>query len=356
MTLQKPNFFIAGAARSGTTTLWACLKEHPRVFLPPGMMEKEPAYFSSLKKSRFNTPDKYHALFNAAGGEHRWVGEASTAYLTDPKCAGKIYEYNPEARIVIILRNPVHRAYSLYNWMSREGFEYAATFEEALELESARAAKTIPNYYEPEYYYNFMYYSSGLYHEQVRRYIELFGERVCFLVFEDLIRDIDAVFASVCRFLQVAPGPCRITPQNPSLAVPAPVEQFLLRKITIFLLRGRHKQGGEEPGRKHLRKVVMEELYHHLRELSKVTRVGRFHRLKISSRLKRLLDMLHGGEIILDRSSKENRDILLTYGRKRSKPPAINPATAARLLEKYRDDIAALSGITGLDLSHWLGK
>jgi hypothetical protein len=354
MKMKQPNLFIVGAARSGTTTLWHCLKENSHVFMPQEILSKEPAFFSRLRGTRFNKWEDYLKLFAAANENHRWVGEASTAYLTDPDCAKRIHDYNPDARIIIVLRNPVHRAYSLYNWMVQEGYEYAANFERALELEDSRKNKTIPNYYEPEYYYNFLYFNSGLYHKQVRRYMELFGDQVFFLVFEDFIDDITTGYAAVCRFLQVEPGPCRHYTENPSSAVKSPVEQFLLRKITSFLLRRFESSSTVKSGKDELEKLVIEELSRNLEALNKVTKTGIIRRVKLAVRLKRLIGMLHDGRLELNLKFKENRDILMTYGRKTYPPRKINRKTANLLKEKYRDDIAGLSAYTGTDFSHWL--
>ena len=148
--MALPNFFIVGGARCGTTSLWQHLSMQPEVFMPEDEMVKEPAFFSYVGQRR--TFDQYIDIFKEAGENHKWIGEASTVYLTDPESARSIYDFNKNARIIIMLRNPVHRAYSLYNWMVQDGYEYAGSFKKALSLEENRKNVKIPNYFEPEYF------------------------------------------------------------------------------------------------------------------------------------------------------------------------------------------------------------
>ncbi len=129
--MNKPNFFIVGAAKSGTTSMWWYLKQHRQVFMPNDELNKEPAFFSD--KSSMSL-EEYLKLFEAAEEQHKVIGEVSTAYLVDPKSARRIKEFNPEAKILILLRNPVDRAYALYNWMVQEGYEYCLSFRKALKI------------------------------------------------------------------------------------------------------------------------------------------------------------------------------------------------------------------------------
>jgi len=80
------------------------------------------------------TLDEYLALFKEANANHSLVGEASMAYLTGPSSAQEIHDFNPDAKIIIILRNPVDRAYSLYNWMVQEGYGMPQHSREDLSL------------------------------------------------------------------------------------------------------------------------------------------------------------------------------------------------------------------------------
>src|SRR5687767_12736237 len=111
MSGRVPNFFVCGAARSGTTSLWEYLRQHPDIYMPAAIEHKEPSYFCDLYgMSDWN---QYLALFREAGNRKR-VGEASGPYLTSPESAGRLKEAAPEARIIILLRDPAERAWSLY--------------------------------------------------------------------------------------------------------------------------------------------------------------------------------------------------------------------------------------------------
>jgi hypothetical protein len=143
-TYRLPDFLIPGAAKSGTTTVYQLLSQHPDLYFPPS--RKEPFYFSfggekpEYTDERFNRvpiweTEKYLELFEGAA-ENQLCGEASTSYLyTYEKSLGllkKFYgERIKELKVLIILRNPVERAYSHYTYLIRNGFENRS-FEEAI--------------------------------------------------------------------------------------------------------------------------------------------------------------------------------------------------------------------------------
>src|SRR5829696_6529096 len=102
--IRLPNFFILGAGRTGTTTLYNVLKHHPDVFLPT---PKEPTFFSEPFQV-VRTPIRYASLFEEAGG-HRAVGDASHAYLSHPDAARTLRAFFPDARFVVVFRNPADR-------------------------------------------------------------------------------------------------------------------------------------------------------------------------------------------------------------------------------------------------------
>jgi hypothetical protein len=230
--VKYPNLFIVGAARSGTTSLWWNLKHHPKVFMPSDELHKEPAFFSD--KNQKMTLRTYLSLFEGANNDHELIGEASTAYLTDFKSAERLKDFNPQAKIIIALRNPAERAYSLYNWMVQEGYEHALSFQKALALEEKRLKKRIPNFWEPEYYWNYMYFSSGLYFEQVQRYLTLFKKNVCIITFDCLKKELKKTYNQICNFLEIEPNKIFPETQNPSMCVYHPWIQFFSRKINNY--------------------------------------------------------------------------------------------------------------------------
>lgn len=237
--------FIVGAAKAGTTSLWYILKQHPQIFMPEDLLNKEPSYFSNLTGMRDER--EYLALFSQATGNEKFIGEASTAYLTDPGSAKRISEFDPDAKIIILLRNPVFRAYSLYNWMVQEGYEYSRSFEIALSREKKRQKKNIPNLLEPEYYYDYLYYSSGVYLPQVERYLYHFDSLNVFIgTFEDFIARQQAFLSKIVKFLKIDNYHFILdSPQNPSKRVVHPYLTFLIRyfiRIKNFMQQNQDKE------------------------------------------------------------------------------------------------------------------
>ncbi|MEX0967886.1 MAG: sulfotransferase domain-containing protein [Bacteroidia bacterium] len=293
-----PDFFIVGAAKSGTTSLWYYLKENDSVYVPGDELVKEPKFFSDLAKREKMTFKRYLKLFSGAY-PGQVIGEASTAYLTDPSASKNIYEFNPEAKIIIILRNPADRAYSLYNWMVQEGYEYLNTFEKALEAGNRRKSKRIPNFWEPEYYWNYRYFASGLYSRQVERYLKLFPTLI--LKFEDLVANSRQVYNEVCAFLEAEPTSLSPKILNDSKLVHSSYITFALRKL---------------------------------------------------NNIKEVVD----GHLLGEKESKKERDSLVRLTQISAKPPKLDPDLRKRLLKKYEPDINRLCKLTGKDFYTWLDE
>lgn len=127
-----PNFLIIGAGKSGTSSLHEYLNQHPEIFMSP---YKEPMYFrygygtdelkneeKSYVKFLYDTKDKYLQLFEDVKSE-KVVGESSVTYLANPICAQRIKDFNPEMKLLAVLRNPVERAFSFYKMSVRMGLE-----------------------------------------------------------------------------------------------------------------------------------------------------------------------------------------------------------------------------------------
>jgi hypothetical protein len=197
-----PNFFIVGAAKCGTTSLYAYLKQHPQVYMSP---MKEPHFFSPVAErngpQRFvdvvTDRDAYLALFEGAAG-YPAVGEASTSYLGFEETADVIREQVPDARIIILLRDPIERAYSHYLMAVRNGLQNLPFHEVILrEREDPRVG------WGPAWHRYTMLYYPG-----VKRYLDAFGgERVLVLLTEDLKRDPRGVTRQAVEFLGLDPAP-----------------------------------------------------------------------------------------------------------------------------------------------------
>lgn len=198
-----PNFFIVGAAKGGTTSLYAYLKQHPQVFLPK---VKEPQFFAHVCPSpeqrylveAITDQRAYLRLFRNARGFPA-IGDASPSYLWHPEVPWRIRKVVPEAKIIITLRDPVERAFSHYLADFREGAQ-SLPFYEALCQDMARREKGVG--------ISYLYVELGQYARQVRRYLDVFGpERVHVLLFEDLKRDGEGVLRKIVDFLGLNAGP-----------------------------------------------------------------------------------------------------------------------------------------------------
>ena len=165
---MQPNFIIAGAAKSGTTSLYRYLCQHPDVFMPE---QKEPHYF--VADEPFNFPivakqAEYDALFE--GTTAAAVGEASTGYLYFPKAARRIKAALPNTKIIVIARNPVDRAFSMWGHQVREGLEQQS-FTQAVneELDGQQRQQSGVEY-------GFNYCKLGFVADQIKQYQTLFGK------------------------------------------------------------------------------------------------------------------------------------------------------------------------------------
>jgi hypothetical protein len=197
-----PNFFIVGAANSGTTSLYRCLNQHPEVFLPA---LKEPHYFAQVRpayeqrylRTYITEESAYLKLFRRGAG-YRALGEASPSYLFEVEAPSRIQRVVPQARIIILLRDPLERAHSHYLMDVREGTQ-DQDFYQAIEKDWYQVQKG--------WGISHLYVELGLYAQQVDRYMSTFGRKqVLVLMFEELRKasqNDKSALAKVLRFLDV---------------------------------------------------------------------------------------------------------------------------------------------------------
>jgi hypothetical protein len=204
---RRPDFFLVGQPKSGTTALYEMLRRHPQIFMPAG---KEPWFFASELHERTpprpeGTPvtlEQYLALFDAASPDQR-AGEATALYLWSRTAAAAIAEVSPDARIVAILREPASLLRSLHLQFVQSYVETEPDLRAALQLEPARReGRRLPRY---TYWPLALAYSDHVrYVEQLRRYEEHFApERMLVLIYDDLRADNQATLRKVLRFLEV---------------------------------------------------------------------------------------------------------------------------------------------------------
>ena len=204
MKENLPNFLIVGAAKSGTSSLHNYLNQHPEIFMPSykdGVNVKEPQFLIKNKvKDRLHFGiwgwQEYKALFDDAT-KFKAIGESSVFYLYYYKEAIKNIKFRlgDNVKIIILLRNPIDRAYSAFQHVSR-GLKENLSFEEALQIEENRLKL------EPSLTPMVMYKDMGLYYEMVKAYTEAF-KFVQVILYEDFVDKTDDVLKSVFRFLDI---------------------------------------------------------------------------------------------------------------------------------------------------------
>ena len=301
--MTMPNFFIIGAQKAGTTSLYHYLDQHPQIYMSP---VKEPFFFNyeitpqgeavSRRNGgrgrrivpRFANIEEYRALFRGVGGETA-IGEATTSYIYRPGIARRIKRWVPEARTIALLRDPADRAYSAFLHAVRGGREPVNDFARVLREEEGRMRN--------DWSYVNLYRDVGFYYEQLKRYYEAFGrERVGVWLYEDLRDDPAGVTQGVFRFLGVDDAflPKTFSQYNPAGAPRSETVRVMMRFINTRLpmIKGMIPAGSR--GRQAAQKWMFAE------------------------------------------------------------PQPIDPEIRGELIEGYREDILKLEELIGRDLSGWL--
>ncbi len=217
----KPDFFIIGAAKSGTTSLYQYLGQHPGIYFSP---IKEPNFFSDdIDVSKFshvyrrNTfldidnyfskekledlqltfirkSEHYEKLF-MAGADYQMRGESSTSYLYSNTAAQNIFNFNPQAKIIAVLRNPMERAFSHYQMAVRYGHT-KLQFKEAVEKDMREKEKA--------WGVSELFIELGLYYNQLKRYFDIFPkEQIKILFSTNLKNNLQGTLNECFQFLGV---------------------------------------------------------------------------------------------------------------------------------------------------------
>lgn len=290
--MPLPNFFVIGAQKGGTTSLYRYLDQHPDVFMS---RVKEPGFFMEARDlpplpqhpHLVRTWADYRALFDDVTHETA-IGEASTTYLTHGGAATNIRAAIPGARLVAVLRNPVDRAFSAYSMRIANGRE-DRTFEAAIDDELAgRLGEDGWRYLQP-----------GLYGAQLTRYFDQFPrEQLQIHLSEDLGRDTPGVVRQMYGFIGVDPD---FVPDVRRANVSA------YPKRSESLDRVVHRV----PGRSAAQRLVPPGVWERVRR---------------------------------------------SYHRRNSRPPEFPPALRRRLTEYYRDDVELTARLIDRDLTAWTAQ
>jgi hypothetical protein len=306
-----PNFLIVGAQKAGTTALYYALSKHPEVFMSA---VKEPAYFvaeEALEEMAgpgdgdhrpVATPGAYRELFAEAGAAAA-RGEASTSYLYSPGAAARIEAELPGVKLIAILRNPAERAYSNFLHLVRDGREPIHDFRAALDAEAQRR--------EAGWSLSWRYRDKGFYAGQVQRFLDTFGpDRFRCYLYEDYNDDPDSTVRDIYRFL----------------GVESDVAQDLSLRLNV----------GGVPRSKGLQWLARRAVPPP--QDPNNTRARRLRWL-----IEAMPARLRGG-------------ILKAQTSNLSSPPPLPADLREELLDGYRDDVARVGELTGLDVSRWLTR
>lgn len=206
-----PDFLIIGVQKGGTTSLYHYLIQHPDVF---SATTKEIEYFSKYSYRglwwyRSFFPSCLAKWFRKMRGRKFITGEASTSYSFFPGVAERVKKALPNVKVIVLLRDPVDRAYSQYNHQKRKGRE-TLSFEEALEKERERLKGEREKLLkDPQYqsfnYDHFSYTSRGKYDEVLKPWLERFEDNMLVLCSEDLNNSPGKVTNKVFDFLGLKP-------------------------------------------------------------------------------------------------------------------------------------------------------
>jgi hypothetical protein len=213
---RKPNFLIIGAQKAGTSSLFYYLSQHPDIDLPS---EKELHFFDIQYE---NGIEWYSTLFPKKKFLSRKItGEASPFYLFHPLAAERIHAHYPSIKLIVLLRNPIDRAYSHFQMERSRGFEPEPNFIRAVELYNERVADEenqikygIIN--SGNNFRNYSYIRRGLYGKQIALWLKYFSSRqLCFIKSEDFFSNVNLNLEYIQNFLGVSyVPPADIRPIN----------------------------------------------------------------------------------------------------------------------------------------------
>lgn len=214
-----PDYLIIGTHRGGTTSLYRYLQSHPcvgpnypRLQNIKGVRYFDANFFRGIDwyRSHFSTV-AYRTYLRHRHGGPVLTGEASPYYLFHPAAAERAAQAVPQAKLVVLLRDPIERAYSHWKRERRDGTEPRESFEDAIAAEPGRLAGEVERIKSDDRYYsyaheNFSYITQGLYLDSLRKWLQHYPrEQLHIEVSERFLEDPQAAYDRVLQFLGLPP-------------------------------------------------------------------------------------------------------------------------------------------------------
>lgn len=241
---RKINFFIIGAPKCGTTAMASYLSDHKDIFFSD---PKEPHYFATdFEKYRIKSKEKYMALFNNVNKETA-IGEGSVFYLYSKEAMKNIFNYNPEAKIIVMLRNPVEMVPSFHSELIHSADEDILDFKDAWYSSDLRkSGKKISKITRES---KLLYYTEiAKYSEQLKNVKKYFPEnQIKVILFDEFKQNTQATYEDILNFLEVAQdGRVKFPKINENKKIknvflntlikrlPKPITNFILKSKKIF--------------------------------------------------------------------------------------------------------------------------
>ena len=196
---RRLSFLICGSQKAGTSALHRYLSQHPQLFLPK---EKELHFFDNESLS-WPKPDfgELHSYFRDAL-PNQLLGEATPITMYWDPAPERVWQYNPEMKLIVMLRDPVSRAYSHWAMESARNCE-SMPFRDAIALEEQRASATRPLQDRVH-----SYIDRGFYSHQIRRLWRLFGKNNVLILMQNYLqKNPQQCLEEICRHLNVSPMP-----------------------------------------------------------------------------------------------------------------------------------------------------
>jgi lipopolysaccharide transport system ATP-binding protein len=221
---KLPDFLIIGVSKGGTTSLFSYLNQHPDIAMS---REQETHYFAKYYHRGIN----YYKSFFPLIRSNKVSGESSPYYFFHPQVPARVKKELPNAKIILLLRDPVTRALSHYQMM--KGVDWADSFDEAVKIEASRVThhhqrmKTDVSYHH-DHHQAFSYISRGLYFDQLQNWLKHYRlEELLILKSEDFFENPQKSLAEVYRFLGVKETyPDDLAPKNKRAYESLPKEMY----------------------------------------------------------------------------------------------------------------------------------